>query len=282
MNVLSRRTAQALGVAALVAGASFTSAAADMVLTPAPASAVVLQSAGGSDALRVLPSGAIQLPGVPATPASGTAAVCHDAQGTLVRCDPAALAGTQGPAGPAGPQGVAGPAGPAGATGPRGNAWLVKASAEAAGGNCATGGQRLDFGMDANANNTLDAGEISGTSYVCNGVQGLQGVQGPKGDPGTGGVTGLTEARHGCFDGSGTVLSGTGFTIAAAGSAYTATFSPAPGAGTYSLFLDGRTSTGRALALTASGTPAAGITMTAGWLDAGGETVQRICFMLAR
>jgi hypothetical protein len=159
---------------------------------------------------------------------------------------------------------------------------MVKATAEAAGANCATGGQRLDVGKDANGNSVLEAGEISNTSYACNGAQGAQGIQGIQGPAGAGGVTGLTEVRHGCFDAAGNVATGTGYSVGWASGVYTVTFNPAVGAGTYSLMLDGRTSTGRALALASGGNPGAGITLTPGWVDAGGETIQRICFWLAR
>jgi hypothetical protein len=159
---------------------------------------------------------------------------------------------------------------------------MVKATAEAAGANCATGGQRLDVGKDANGNSVLDAGEISNTSYACNGAQGAQGIQGIQGPAGPGGVTGLTEVRHGCFDAAGNITSGAGFSAGLASGVYTVSFNPAVGAGTYSLMLDGRTSTGRALALASGGNPGAGITLTPGWLDQSGESIQRVCFWLAR
>lgn len=282
MTLVFSRSAQVLAVLVAMGGVSTLAGAADMTLTPAVGSATVIQSAAGAAALRVQSNGEVQLPGIAATPATGTTAVCHDANGTLGRCDPAALAGTQGPAGPAGPAGPQGIPGPAGVQGPKGDAWLVKATAEAAGANCAAGGQRLDVGKDANGNSVLDAGEISSTSYACNGAQGVQGIQGLQGPPGAGGVTGLAEVRHGCFDAVGTVVSGSGYSVGVAPGVYTVSFNPAVGAGNYSLMLDGRTSTGRALALASGGNPGSGITLAPGWLDAGGETISRICFMLAR
>ena len=285
MTFVFSRSVQALAVIATFGGVTPLAGAADMTLTPSAGSATIIQSAAGAAAVRVQPNGDVQLPGIAATPAAGTTAVCHDANGTLGRCDPAALAGVQGPAGstgPAGPQGTTGATGATGAQGGKGDAWLVKATAEAAGANCATGGQRLDFGFDSSANGALEPGEVTRTSYVCNGAQGAQGVQGLKGDPGVGGVTGLEEVRHGCFNASAGVQSGSGYAVALSGSTYTVTFSPVPGAGNYTLLLDGRTSTGRALALTSGGTLNTGVTIAPGWLDAGGETVQRICFMVAR
>lgn len=47
---------------------------------------------------------------------------------------------------------------------------LVSVISEPAGENCASGGYRLDSGLDANANGTLDAIEIQATAYVCNGT----------------------------------------------------------------------------------------------------------------
>ncbi|RUP24628.1 MAG: hypothetical protein EKK45_23885 [Curvibacter sp.] len=63
---------------------------------------------------------------------------------------------------------------------------------------------------------------------------------------------------------------------------FTVNFNPALGAGNYTVLLDGRTSNGRSLALRSGGDPVAGLTLTPGWLDAGGETIQSICFMVAR
>src|SRR5262249_26612166 len=47
---------------------------------------------------------------------------------------------------------------------------LVKTGPEPDGANCPFGGTRIDTGLDANNNNTLDANEIDAgaTSYVCN------------------------------------------------------------------------------------------------------------------
>ncbi|WP_425117469.1 DUF7151 family protein [Archangium violaceum] len=92
-----------------------------------------------------------------------------------------------------GARGEPGPAGgPMGPSGPEGKRALVKTSAEAAGANCATGGIKLEAGVDADGNGTLDAPEVDWalTRYVCNGSQGIQGVPGAKGDPGTKGDKG--------------------------------------------------------------------------------------------
>lgn len=277
-------------VAALPAGAT------DMSFTPATGSAVVINTDAGAPALRVEPSGAVQVPGLPGTAATLTTAVCHDAGGVLGRCDPAALAGPQGPQGPQGPAGPAGTTGSAGAPGAPGapgtpgadgKPALVATTTEPAGANCATGGVRMQWGLDANGNGTLDTGEVNAalTRYVCNGPQGprgLDGPQGPQGPAGAGGVTGLAEVRHGCFQANASVTSGSGYTAALNAGVYTVTFAPALGAGSYTLMLDARTSTGRALAITTGGDVDTGLTFIPGWLDAGGETIGRICFMLAR
>lgn len=94
-----------------------------------------------------------------------------------------------------GTNGSAGPQGPAGNNGTDGQNTLVKTSTETAGLNCATGGVKLEYGLDANSNATLDADEINDalTKYLCNGSQGIQGVAGlagatgPQGPAGTNG-----------------------------------------------------------------------------------------------
>lgn len=276
-------TAAALALCAAFAAVPVT--AADMTFTPAASSGVVIESAPGAPALRVQPTGAVQVPGLPGTPATLTTAVCHDASGALGRCDPAALAGAQGPAGPtgpAGPAGAIGAAGPSGPAGPKGLTPRMAFQAEPAGANCATGGVRVSQGMDANDNGVLDAGEVTTTTYVCNGALGPQGPKGDTGPSGSGGVTGMTEVRHGCFQANTTPISGAGYAVGLSGGVYTVTFNPALGAGNYTLLLDGRTSTGRSLAVAQGGSVGTGLTFTPGWLDAGGETIDRICFMLAR
>jgi hypothetical protein len=46
---------------------------------------------------------------------------------------------------------------------------LTAVDVEAAGKNCKAGGVRIQMGKDANANNMLDAPEVTNTKYVCNG-----------------------------------------------------------------------------------------------------------------
>jgi hypothetical protein len=61
-----------------------------------------------------------------------------------------------------------------GKVGPQGFKSLLKTTPEIAGGNCSTGGQKIESGIDVNNNNILDAAEISSTQFVCNGIQGFK------------------------------------------------------------------------------------------------------------
>ncbi len=65
-----------------------------------------------------------------------------------------------------------------GAPGSEGLNALVNITAEAAGAQCAQGGQRIDSGLDSNADGVLDSGEITATSYICNGAAGADGSDG--------------------------------------------------------------------------------------------------------
>jgi hypothetical protein len=49
---------------------------------------------------------------------------------------------------------------------------LISTTPEAAGANCANGGVRIDFGIDDDASGTLDAGEVDGSAFVCDGSDG--------------------------------------------------------------------------------------------------------------
>lgn len=93
------------------------------------------------------------------------------------------IPGPQGPAGPAGPTGATGAQGPTGQAGANGLNTIVKTSIESVGANCTTGGVKLEYGVDANSNGSLESSEINAalTQYVCN------GAVGPQGPAGTGG-----------------------------------------------------------------------------------------------
>ena len=49
---------------------------------------------------------------------------------------------------------------------------LLAPVTEAPGANCASGGQRIDSGLDSNNNGVLDAGEVTISSYLCHGAPG--------------------------------------------------------------------------------------------------------------
>ena len=59
-----------------------------------------------------------------------------------------------------------------GDVGPSGIDSLVETSDEPVGSNCATGGLRVDIGLDTNKNGVLDTNEIKSTKYICSGVAG--------------------------------------------------------------------------------------------------------------
>jgi microcystin-dependent protein len=65
--------------------------------------------------------------------------------------------------------GAQGPQGPAGEAGPAGQNGLVSVGAEPAGANCSGGGAVIKSGLDSNGNGTLDASEVTNTSYACTG-----------------------------------------------------------------------------------------------------------------
>lgn len=66
-----------------------------------------------------------------------------------------------------GAPGVTGATGPTGVAGSDGRDSLLAFAAEAPGGTCAHGGQRVQSGLDLNANSVLDAAEVTATAYVC-------------------------------------------------------------------------------------------------------------------
>ena len=145
------------------------------------------------------PQGPIGLTG----PAGATGAT--GPQGPIGLTGPAGATGATGPqgpiglTGPAGATGATGPQGPIGLTGPAGNNGknsLVKSTTEPAGSNCASGGVKLEYGLDENSNGVLDSTEINGsqTNYVCNGQ--LNGNNAQNGIGNHGGITlesGLTQ-----------------------------------------------------------------------------------------
>jgi len=106
---------------------------------------------------------------------------------------PIGLTGPAGANGAQGIQGVAGAAGANGTNGADGKNTLAKTTTEAAGANCTTGGVKIEYGLDANSNATLDVSEINATltKYVCNGAVGATGAQGIQGLTGSQGIQGV-------------------------------------------------------------------------------------------
>lgn len=84
----------------------------------------------------------------------------------MLACVLAALAGCSSD----GSDGANGRPGAAGPPGVDGVAALIDMAAEPPGANCANGGSRIDSGLDDNANGQLEAAEIVGSQYVCNGT----------------------------------------------------------------------------------------------------------------
>ena len=118
--------------------------------------------------------------------------VCNGAQGPQGLIGATGATGPQGPIGLTGATGATGATGPAGTNGTNGKNTLAKTTTEAAGANCATGGVKVEYGLDANSNGTLDAAEIDAslTKYICNGAIGATGATGPQGPIGLTGATG--------------------------------------------------------------------------------------------
>lgn len=79
--------------------------------------------------------------------------------------------GEKGETGPKGDQGIQGETGETGESGRNGAAALVSVVNEPKGANCAAGGKKIETGLDANGNGTLDEDEIDPADihYVCNG-----------------------------------------------------------------------------------------------------------------
>ncbi len=97
-----------------------------------------------------------------------------------------------GVTGATGATGAQGPIGPQGLQGVQGLSTLARTTAEPAGANCAAGGTKLEFGIDADSNGTLSAAEVNAalTRYLCDGVTGAMGPQGPVGATGATGAVG--------------------------------------------------------------------------------------------
>ena len=91
-----------------------------------------------------------------------------------------AIISCQGDKGDLGPQGPQGTQGQQGAAGQNGQTTLTKTMTLAIGSTeCPHGGTKIEVGLDANNNGTLDANEViaAQTKVVCNGAPGTANVQ---------------------------------------------------------------------------------------------------------
>ncbi len=96
---------------------------------------------------------------------------------------------------------------PVGAVESNGLNALVAVSAEGAGANCASGGNKIEAGLDRNGNGALGTDEVASTQFVCNEVNvaastagfveasAAAAIRGPAGPAGPTGPTGATGAR---------------------------------------------------------------------------------------
>ena len=111
----------------------------------------------------------------------------------------AGMNGTNGTNGQNGAQGLQGVAGSNGTNGLNGQNTLVKTTTETAGANCQAGGVKLEYGLDANSNGTLDLVEVNNslTKYVCNGAAGSSSCAMQIGDSYQGGIIAYIDAS-GC------------------------------------------------------------------------------------
>ena len=78
-----------------------------------------------------------------------------------------------------------------GANGTNGLNALVAVTTEPTGTNCSAGGKKVGVGIDTNANNILDASEVTSTNYICNGASGTNGSNGTNGTSGANGFNSL-------------------------------------------------------------------------------------------
>ncbi|MCB9188250.1 MAG: hypothetical protein H6599_03100 [Flavobacteriales bacterium] len=67
------------------------------------------------------------------------------------------------------------------ASGSAGANSILTSTVEPAGANCASGGYFMEYGTDDNMSGVLDAGEVDGSYYVCNGADGTNGIDGADG-----------------------------------------------------------------------------------------------------
>jgi hypothetical protein len=109
-----------------------------------------------------------------------------------------------------------GATGAVGVNGTNGVNTLLVSIAEPVGTNCPYGGTKVTSGLDTNGNGILDSGEVTSTTYTCNGANGTNGNLGTTGVTGTAGTNGLNTlvaivaepAGANCIDGGTKATSG--------------------------------------------------------------------------
>ena len=72
---------------------------------------------------------------------------------------------------------------------------LTNNTIEAPGVNCADGGIKVETGLDTDLSGILEAGEVTATTYVCNGANGTAGANGTNGTNGVDGAVGPAGAN---------------------------------------------------------------------------------------
>jgi hypothetical protein len=93
--------------------------------------------------------------------------------------------------------------GASGTNGMNGSNSLVSVVDEAAGANCAAGGERITYGLDDDRDGTLETPEIDGTRYVCDGIDGTDGANGSDGSNGLDSLISVTAETAGANCASG-------------------------------------------------------------------------------
>ena len=66
----------------------------------------------------------------------------------------------------------------AGSDGTNGKNSLISTTTESSGANCATGGLKVQSGLDSDVDGVLDSTEVTATTYICNGSNGSNGSNG--------------------------------------------------------------------------------------------------------
>jgi hypothetical protein len=94
-----------------------------------------------------------------------------------------------------------------GFNGTNGFSTLSHVATESAGANCINGGQKTTMGVDVNSNSVLDLGEVTSSTYVCNGSNGSAGSTGAVGLNSLIAITSVP-ADETCFYGGSALTSG--------------------------------------------------------------------------